>query len=95
MTRLHDQPVEVARRDDAPAQFLWRDRLYLVREVLARWTESGAWWTTDVTASGRPDDAEREVFRVEAGAGRDSGLGVYDLALDTARGSWSLVRVLD
>ena len=47
MTRLHTDPVEVRSERDAPAQFLWRGRLYLVREVLARWTESGQWWRTD------------------------------------------------
>jgi hypothetical protein len=44
MTRLHADPVEVRRRDDVPEQFLWRGRLYVVRAVLARWTESGGWW---------------------------------------------------
>lgn len=44
MTRLHTDPVEVRRRDDEPEQFLWRGRLYVVREVLARWTEAGQWW---------------------------------------------------
>jgi hypothetical protein len=44
VTRLLADPVEVQRRDDEPAQFLWRGRLYVVREVLARWTSSGGWW---------------------------------------------------
>ncbi|MGB8651771.1 MAG: DUF6504 family protein [Mycobacteriales bacterium] len=48
MSRLHADPVEVRTRTEAagpvPDQFLWRGRLYLVREVLARWTESGSWW---------------------------------------------------
>ena len=44
MSRLHTDAVEVRRHDDEPAQFLWRGRLYVVREVLARWTESGGWW---------------------------------------------------
>jgi hypothetical protein len=44
VSRLHTDVVEVARRDDEPAQFLWRGRRYVVREVLARWTESGGWW---------------------------------------------------
>lgn len=48
MTRLHADPVEVQRHDTGagpdPAQFLWRGRLYVVREVLARWTEAGGWW---------------------------------------------------
>jgi hypothetical protein len=30
----------------APSQFLWRGRVYVVREVLAHWVELGAWWTT-------------------------------------------------
>jgi hypothetical protein len=50
VTRLHADPVEVRRTDTGsgldPAQFLWRGRLYAVREVLARWTESGQWWRT-------------------------------------------------
>jgi hypothetical protein len=44
VSRLHTDPVEVRRRDDEPTQFLWRGRLYVVREVLARWTEAGGWW---------------------------------------------------
>jgi|SRR4051794_39413708 len=44
MPRRHDDPVEVRRRDDAPDQFLWRNRLYQVRDVLGHWFESGAWW---------------------------------------------------
>jgi len=44
VSRLHTDPVEVRRHDDDPAQFLWRGRLYVVREVLSRWTEAGGWW---------------------------------------------------
>lgn len=139
MSRLHADLVEVARRDDEPAQFLWRGRLYVVREVLARWTESGGWWRSaavralsdgdgaaadplapldtapipssprwaqrawgepapDVGAVTGPasiDDGEQDWFRVEAGAGRAAGTGVYDLCFDGATGGWSLARVLD
>ena len=148
MTRLHADPVEVQHRDTGlgpePAQFLWRGRVYLVREVLARWTESGGWWRTDAVralltgdsapaadpsaplggpfetvpipsspkwaqrAWGEPapdvgaaagpariDDRERTWWRVEAGAGRAAGTGVYDLSFDETTGSWSLARVLD
>ena len=51
MTRLTADPIEVRRRDDAPDQFLWRSRLYVVQEVLARWTESGHWWKGDALRS--------------------------------------------
>ena len=115
MSRLHTDAVEVARHDDLPAQFLWRGRLYVVREVLARWTESGGWWRRaavlavsdgesgsagdpDRPAPGEPaslDDGEQDWFRVEAGAGRAAGTGVYDLCFHTATGGWSLARVLD
>ncbi len=116
MSRLLADAVQVARHDDLPAQFLWRGRLYVVREVLARWTESGGWWrratvqalsSGDATApdvgadvgagvgSASIDDGEQDWFRVEAGAGRAAGIGVYDLCFDTTTGGWSLARVLD
>ena len=50
MTRLRpgDDPVEVSLRPapagPVPEQFLWRGRLYVVLDVLARWTQSGGWW---------------------------------------------------
>jgi hypothetical protein len=51
VTRLFSDPVEVHRRDDDPDQFLWRGRLYLVREVLDRWTHTGQWWRTAAVAA--------------------------------------------
>ena len=137
MSRLHTDVVEVQRHDDVPAQFLWRGRLYVVREVLARWTESGGWWRAaavqslsdgdggggpapletaplppspkwaqrawgepapDIDVSVGPagvDDGEQDWFRVEAGAGRAAGTGVYDLCFSWSTGRWSLARVLD
>ena len=50
MTRRYDDPVEVRRRDEDPAEFLWRGRHYAVREVLAHWVETGAWWRTAVAS---------------------------------------------
>lgn len=44
MSRRCAETIEVRRRDEAPEQFLWRGRLYLVRAVLATWLESGGWW---------------------------------------------------
>lgn len=41
------------------------------------------------------DDREREVWRVEAAAGRGDGLGVYDLCFDWSAGAWTLLRALD
>ena len=80
MTRRYADPVRDAvdvRRDQSgqrPVQFLWRGRLYLVRDVLAHWVEVGAWWRQR-GADGLPvrvDEAGRQVWRVEA-VGRPAG----------------------
>ena len=46
--RRYDEPIEVRRGlvagQEAPAQFLWRDRLWMVRDVISHWVETGAWW---------------------------------------------------
>jgi hypothetical protein len=86
-------PDEVAVQSDvgrAPARFVWRGRLHVVRDVLAHWVEVGPWWR-DLDA---PGDREREVWRVEAAAGRSATPGVYDLACD-ATGRWTLARLYD
>jgi hypothetical protein len=107
MTRRYDQPVEVRRRDEDPAEFLWRGRLYVVRAVLAHWVETGAWWRASSGSAALvldPSQAgEREVWRVEASAGRQAGTGVYDLCFDwsadsadsAAASRWVLLRAMD
>lgn len=85
--RRYDEPVQVrlGPREDrsqagqVPDAFLWRNRLYVVREVLATWLEREAWWEAPTVHGGR-GTYERTVWRVEAGAGRALGTGVYDLA---------------
>ncbi len=41
------------------------------------------------------DDGEREVWRVEARAGRTASTGVFDLVLDWSTGAWTLARTMD
>ena len=125
--------VDGALPSDAPAQFVWRGRLYLVRDVLAHWVELGTWWTLprratvpqgagapgghrSAPADGEPPArsvaadvgaVEREVWRVEAAAGRSATAGVYDLVRDVPAVDpraplsaahpprWRLARTLD
>ena len=113
--RQYDEPVEVQRRDDVPAGFLWRGRRYVVGDVLGTWVETRPWWWApsaralygldggesptragDATAvAGGPEAGEREMWRVEASAGRAAGRGVFELGFDWATGGWTLLRVLD
>ena len=77
--RRYDDPVEVRKgADEDPDQFLWRGRLWQVREVVAHWVETGAWWTRSSGNGGGNGGAavdadllrEREVWRVAAARGR-------------------------
>ena len=115
MVRRIGEPVMVrvgGGPDGAPGTFLWRDRIYVVREVLGHWQERRSWWAGpaaravhgDAAPGPVPDvlDQEREIWRVEASAGRMFGSGVYDLARDggDVRGAarsqgWQLLRVAD
>jgi hypothetical protein len=110
----------------APVAFVWRDRLYVVRAVLAHWYERRVWWreaaasallglrsegSGEVTAQGAValaaapgelraclEPAERQVWRVEAAAGRSSPVGVYDLVHDPSAEpvtGWRLTGVDD
>jgi Family of unknown function (DUF6504) len=108
VTRRYDVVVDVRRgipgravlQDDAPAAFVWRGRLYSVQAVLAHWMETGAWWGRATPDSGGAlDDREREIWRVQAGPGRDASsggsVGVFDLCFDWSAGGWTLARAHD
>jgi hypothetical protein len=112
--RRYDDPVDVRRgmvgAVEAPEQFLWRGRLWKVRDVVAHWVETGPWWqSAGVRAVVGTDEAgdeqtlselgadllgEREIWRVEAGAGMTGG-GVFDLSFSWSDGNWQLVGCLD
>lgn len=91
MSRIYAEPIEVWLADGRPAQFAWRGRLYLVRQVLEHWVTTREWWKRTGAEPGEP--TEREFWRVEAVAGRTTG--VYELRFDAATGEWVLLRVWD
>lgn len=92
--REYVEPVDVRQGRvgsvDGPTQFLWRHRLYLVRDVLGSWVESTSWWR-----AGGAGFAERQVWRVEASRGRHHACVIADLALNPVDGQWVLVRTYD
>lgn len=86
---------------EVPTLFLWRGRVHLVRAVLSQWSQRVPWWRPDGMPAGEEDgpgspgsssSLEHRVWRVEAGAGRAAGTGVYDLVEGE---QWWLERVSD
>ena len=86
-------------RGPEPEQFLWRGRLWQVREVVAHWVETGAWWSRRpaVLAGGGADAVdtdllrEREVWRVAAARGRVAALQGSHPEHDPGYGVFDLV----
>ncbi len=106
--RSYHEPICVL-FSDRPQQFIWRNRLLLVKEVQGRWSRSKAWWESPGVSAARGDAAthaqsadvsaqselleELEVWRVEAGNGMQRG--VYELARSVGRDDWVLQAVCD
>jgi len=88
-----------------PQAFIWRGRLYVVRQVIGHWRERRAWWREALDpVPGQPvglDIAagERQVWRVEASPGQVHASGIFDLVHDDVshegHPDWRLVRVAD
>ena len=69
-----------------------------VRAVIGSDEPAGRSSGSRASAEGRPAAdllVERELWRVEAGRGRDAGGGVFDLSFDWGDGSWQLVGCAD
>lgn len=54
--RTYDEPICVL-FSDRPQQFIWRDRLLLVKEIQGRWSRSTAWWESPRVSAARGDTA--------------------------------------
>lgn len=62
--RRYADPVEVRTTDgegaSPPAAFVWRGRLYLVRDVLGHWRERRSWWSSQAARLVHGEGAARE-----------------------------------
>ncbi len=93
MARVYDEPVEVQTREDGgPVWFAWRGRPYAVRAVQDYWVVNRDWWRDSGPVPARP---ELRFWRVEASAGPDQPVGVYELRRDAAADTWTLRRIAD
>jgi hypothetical protein len=101
-----DEQIDVLRWDGRPAHFIWRGRLYRVREVVAHWIQVGAdsgelpsvllradraRGTVETLVFGRDREVERELWTVRASVGRSGDVEVFQLCHDLTDGSWLMV----
>jgi hypothetical protein len=81
--RTYADPVEVrtgtGEDTDTPAAFLWRGRLYVVRDVLGHWRERRSWWSSP---------AARLVHGEGGEDGEAAGTGVRVAELAEEREVW-------
>ena len=82
MSRLIGELIKV-HQDKASmvTAFIWRKRLYRVKEILDWWREPSAWWD---------EEEMRLFFRVNAG---NSSGGIYELC--KIGEEWFISKVLD
>jgi len=89
MRGMRGEPVEVWLRNERPARFVWRGRLYTVIFVLDRQVTPAAAIEAEPAAS----EAEgSECWRVEATPARSVPPANYELCRDLASGRWLLSR---
>ncbi len=97
VTKRPPGEITVTAVNGVPTRLRWRERSYLVEQVLSHWVESGAWWQIVArrvgTATADHIPLSCTVWRVEARGTR--GSMVVDLAHDAEADTWSLVRLAD
>lgn len=101
-----DEQIDVLRRHGEPAHFIWRGKLYRVRQVLSHWIQVGSdsgeipsvllrtdrrLGTVETLVFGRDREIERELWSVRASVGRDGDVAVFQLCHDVGAGGWLLV----
>ncbi|MFN2613464.1 MAG: DUF6504 family protein [Actinomycetota bacterium] len=94
MSKRYGEPIQVEAPEGTIEAFWWRGKRYTVRQIHARWRETGGWWdAAGETAQPWAAGDAREIVRIDAGNG--SGAGTYEIARDLRDGVWTLARVWD
>ena len=95
MSKRYGEPIQVEAPEGTIEAFWWRGKRYVVRQVHARWRETGGWWQDTETAQPWAAGDAREIVRLDAGSSGRNGSGTYEIARDLRDGAWTLARVLD
>ncbi len=94
--RSYNEPIEVRRGlvsgCEAPAQFLWQNRLWVVRDVQTRWMETAPWWDGSGVQALRGDaDGDGTGGDGTGGNGADGNIADHDLLAEEE--VWRVVAV--
>ncbi|MDX6320994.1 MAG: hypothetical protein QOF52_852 [Propionibacteriaceae bacterium] len=79
---VHDEPIEVQYEPssdlEAPARFLWRDRLWVVRDILARRVQAdvGVWQVVAANGAAGPQGVYELAEPANGGPWRLSSTGL-------------------
>lgn len=78
--------------EETPVQFIWRGRLYVVREVLSRWRERSAWWEHAAVAAVHGDVTDSDATGPGGRPARRRVLEIGDLEREVFRVEASVGR---
>ncbi len=83
------RPVEGS--GERPEAFIWKGRLYVVRQVLAQWRERRAWWreSLDAQPAQMSQPAQVQPAQVQPGAGIAAAAAEQRLWRVEASPGWS------
>ena len=93
MTKKLDDPIDVLTQDGLPTRFCWRNRVFMVRQIVLYWIAVEPWWQHEFE-----HDVTWHIWRVEAESSTQSV--ILDVAyresfLSGNAFPWRIVRMFD
>lgn len=93
MTKKLDDLIDVEVRDGIPARFRWRERIFVIQQIVMYWIDVEPWWQHDFE-----HDVTWHIWRVEALFASQSvilDVAYRDSLLSGNAFPWRIVRVFD
>ncbi|MFZ9308779.1 MAG: DUF6504 family protein [Candidatus Nanopelagicales bacterium] len=93
MTKKLDDLIDVEVRDGIPARFRWRERIFVIQQIVMYWIDVEPWWQHDFE-----HDVTWHIWRVEAHSASQNVLldvAYRDSLLSGNAFPWRIVRVFD
>ncbi len=86
MSKKYNEPVLAYCAQDKLHAFIWRGRLYKVRQIIGIWTINNGW---------RQKQPARRKHSVVSAQSNFGGSGVFELYCEGQKDNWFLLKVLD